>query len=93
MKAIKILCTTGFLALLAGCSVQETVTQCTTADRSEWMDQGEFQGNLLNQGYEINEFVVTDGNCYEVYGRNADGENVEIYFNPVDGSVVKEEKG
>lgn len=93
MKAIKTLCAIGTVALLAGCSVEETVVQCSTAPQSEWMDQAEFQGNLVSEGYEINDFKITQGNCYEIYGRNADGENVEIYFDPVDGSVVKEEKG
>ncbi|MGX5915208.1 PepSY domain-containing protein [Aliidiomarina sp. Khilg15.8] len=91
MNALKLLCASSLLVLLAGCSVQETVTQCTTAERSEWIDQEEFQGNLLNEGYVINDFKVTEGNCYEIYGRNAAGENVEIYFNPVDGSIVKQD--
>jgi hypothetical protein len=32
---------------------------------------------------------VTDGNCYEIYGKNKQGQKVEVYFNPVDGKVVK----
>lgn len=26
-----------------------------------------------------------------IYGKNKDGKEVEVYFNPVDGSIVKEE--
>jgi hypothetical protein len=51
-----------------------------------------FQAKLLAQGYKINEFKVTGGNCYEIYGFDKDENKVEIYFNPVDGSVVKEER-
>jgi hypothetical protein len=30
------------------------------------------------------------GSCYEIYGTNKEGKKVEIYYNPVDGSVVNE---
>ena len=77
--------------LLSACSAEESHTQCTSAPQSEWMDQAEFQQGLEEQGYKINEFKVTEGQCYEIYGFNADDQKVEIYFNPVDGSIVKQE--
>ncbi|AYF43793.1 MULTISPECIES: PepSY domain-containing protein [Halobacteriovorax] len=66
-------------------------TQCTTEDKSKWQDQETFKSNLVSQGYKINEFKVTEGNCYEIYGWDKDKNKVEIYFNPVDGSIVKKE--
>ncbi len=66
-------------------------TECTTADRSTWQDEAAFKQQLTEQGYRIEEFKVTDGNCYEIYGWDKDNKKVEIYFNPVDGSKVKEE--
>ncbi|WP_404401037.1 PepSY domain-containing protein [Idiomarina seosinensis] len=92
---MKTLTTLGIVAaatLLAACSAEETETRCTTASQTEWIDQEQFQSGLKEQGYEINEFKVTPGSCYEIYGKNRAGEKVEIYFNPVDGSVVKQEK-
>ncbi|HEX5787852.1 MAG TPA: PepSY domain-containing protein [Woeseiaceae bacterium] len=77
---------------LAACG-GETPTQCTTEPQSAWQDADDFQQNLLNEGYRINEFKITDGNCYEIYGFDPDDNKVEIYFNPVDGSVVKREEG
>lgn len=65
--------------------------QCTTTDKSEWLDQTKFQEDLKAQGYEIKVFKVTDGNCYEIYGWNKDKQKVEIYFDPVTGKPVKEE--
>jgi hypothetical protein len=76
--------------VLAGCGVASNPTICTDAPESQWMNQDDFQANLLADGYQINEFKVTDGKCYEIYGVDADGEKVEIYFNPVDGSIVKQ---
>lgn len=65
--------------------------QCTTTDKSEWLDQTQFQADLKEQGYDIKKFKVTDGNCYEIYGWNKDKQKVEIYFDPVTGKAVKEE--
>ena len=88
MKSLLIIITVAIAA--SGCGMRAG-TQCTQAPQSEWQDQEMFQQNLLSQGYKINEFVVTDGNCYEIYGFNKEGQKVEIYFDPVSGDVVKEE--
>lgn len=64
--------------------------QCTEAPESEWTSQGAMQQELADQGYTIDEFKVTDGNCYEIYGEDKEGVKVEIYFNPVNDEVVKE---
>ncbi|MGD8175301.1 PepSY domain-containing protein [Marinimicrobium sp. ARAG 43.8] len=65
--------------------------QCTDADQSEWQDKEAFQDNLKDEGYKINVFKVTDGNCYEIYGWNKEGQKVEIYYDPVSGNAVKTE--
>lgn len=67
-------------------------TECTKEPQDKWKNQIEFQKNLQEQGYKIKKFKVTDGNCYEIYGWNKEGDRVEIYFNPVDGSIIKQEK-
>ena len=90
MKIVSLAVIAGATLALSACS-KEPSTQCTTAPESDWMDQTQFQENLKSQGYTINEFVVTDGNCYEIYGMDAADNKVEIYFNPVDGSIVKSE--
>ena len=35
--------------------------------------------------------IKRDNSCYEVKGKRKDGRNVELYVNPVDASIVKEE--
>jgi len=79
------------LTLLVGCSSAFAATQCTTADKSTWQDQEKFQTQLKEQGYKINKFKVTKGNCYEIYGFNKDGKKVEIYHDLVTGKAVKTE--
>lgn len=91
-KSIFLTTAIGAAALLSACSAEHGTTQCTTAPQTEWQNQDAFQAGLLAQGYKINEFKVTGGNCYEIYGFDKEDNKVEIYFNPVDGSVVKEER-
>lgn len=63
---------------------------CTKEAKDKWKDQTQFQESLKAEGYKINVFKVTAGNCYEIYGWDKAGKKVEIYFNPVNGSIVKE---
>ncbi|ANY88227.1 MULTISPECIES: PepSY domain-containing protein [Pseudomonas] len=65
--------------------------QCTTAERSTWQNADQFQAQLKEQGYRINKFKITKGNCYEIYGFDKDGRKVEIYHDPVSGKAVKSE--
>ena len=78
-----------FALMFASCTKH---TQCTTEDKSKWQNEETFKASLVEQGYKINEFKVTEGNCYEIYGWDKDENKVEIYFNPVDGTAVKTEK-
>ena len=79
------------LSLALASPLTFAATQCTTADKAQWQDQDKFQADLKAQGYEIKKFKVTGGNCYEIYGFNKEGQKVEIYFDPVDGKVIKSE--
>lgn len=65
-------------------------TQCTQAPSSEWLGEEEMRARIADMGYEIKEFKITDGGCYEIYGWDEQGHRVEIYFNPVDASIVKQ---
>jgi hypothetical protein len=90
MKKIVILLVSSTALLLGGCGVKSE-TVCTSEPATSWMDQADFQAQLVAQGYTINKFKVTEGQCYEIYGYNQEGQKVEIYFNPVTGEKVKEE--
>ena len=66
--------------------------QCTSAPRSQWLTEAAMKQKVVDQGYAIKVFQVT-GNCYEIYGKNKAGKNVEIYFDPTDGHIVKQKGG
>jgi len=62
---------------------------CTSEPKEKWMSEADFKKMAESQGYKISKFKQP-GTCYEIYGTNKEGKKVEIYFNPVDGSIVKE---
>ncbi|HDS1734854.1 MULTISPECIES: PepSY domain-containing protein [Pseudomonas] len=79
------------LSLLLVSATSLASPKCTTAERSTWQDPEKFQTQLKDQGYKINKFKITDGNCYEIYGFDQQGRKVEIYHDPVTGKAVKTE--
>jgi len=61
---------------------------CTDEPKEKWMSEADFKKKAEAEGYKIKKFKQP-GSCYEIYGWNKEGKKVEVYFNPVDGSVVK----
>jgi hypothetical protein len=80
---------TGF-AVLLGTGVAFADADCPVAPRDQWLSEADMKKKIADMGYMPDVFKVS-GNCYEIYGKNKDGKDVEVYFNPVDGSIVKEE--
>lgn len=76
-------------ALLVG-PVAFAKKNCTEEPKDKWMSEADFKKKAEAEGYKIRKFK-TPGTCYEIYGTNKEGQKVEIYFNPVDGSIVKSE--
>lgn len=69
-------------------SAQAAKKSCTEEPKEKWMTEADFKKKVEADGYKIKKFK-TPGTCYEIYGTDKDGKKVEIYFNPVDGSIVK----
>ncbi len=84
MKKLLIM-TTGILLTIGAAHAKK---DCTTEPKEKWMKEADFRKMVEDQGYKIKKFKQP-GTCYEIYGKNKEGKNVEIYFNPVDGSIVK----
>jgi hypothetical protein len=78
------------MALTLGGGFAHAKKSCTDQPKEKWMNAGDFKKKLEADGYKIRKFKEP-GSCYEIYGTNAKGQNVEIYFNPVNGEIVKEE--
>lgn len=67
---------------------------CPKAPPEKWMHVLEMQKKIVNEyGFAIKRFV-TVGNCYEIYGWGLNDKRdrfveIEVYFNPVTGAIVK----
>lgn len=62
---------------------------CTDQPRDKWMSEEAFKTQVEALGYKISKFKQP-GTCYEIYGTDKAGRKVEIYFNPMDASIVKQ---
>jgi len=69
-------------------SVAQAKKSCTNEPKDKWMSEEAFKAKVEAEGYTIKKFKQP-GTCYEIYGTDKDGKKVDIYFNPVDGSIVK----
>ncbi len=76
------------LTLLVPVSFAHAKKNCTSEPKEKWMDIAEFKKLKEAEGFKIRKFKQP-GTCYEIYGTDKSGKKVEIYFNPVDGSIVK----
>lgn len=61
---------------------------CTSEPRSKWMPEAAMKAKIEAMGYKVRTFEIT-GNCYEIYGKDKNGERAEVYFNPVSGEIVQ----
>ncbi len=78
-----------FLAATLLSAAAVAAPECTQVPRDQWMPEATLKQRILDQGYTIKVFKIS-GNCYEIYGKDKDGKNVEIYFDPTDGRIVKQ---
>lgn len=77
------------ISLMLASGVAFAKKDCTDQPKEKWMSEADFKKKVEADGYTIKKFKQP-GTCYEIYGTNKEGKKVEIYFNPVDGSVKKE---
>ena len=80
-------------AILMSSSAALAGPECTREPKTAWIAEETMKARIAAQGYKYDVFKVTDGNCYEIYGRNAAGKRIEIYFHPVTGALVEEHEG
>jgi len=75
----------GLLAIAGQAAAAPT---CTKEPKAKWLSEAEMKAKIAQMGYTVKVFQVT-GSCYEIYGKTKDGKKAEVYFNPVDGKIVR----
>ena len=63
--------------------------KCTTEPKDKWISKADIRAKAEAAGHKIDVLKVTKGGCYEIYGRDAKGKRIEIYFNPMTGDAVE----
>lgn len=66
--------------------------QCTKEPKEKWLPDSRIKEIASDLGHKIVVFKITSGNCYEIYGRDSQDRRIEIYFSPIDGTIVKQNK-
>lgn len=69
------------LAGFAGAAFAHGDVECPKIPKEEWKPQMELQRKLTEEGWRVRQVKVFN-TCYEVYGFDAKGERVEVFFNP-----------
>lgn len=69
------------LTLATAGAFAQHAEKCEPIPKEEWRPQAELERKLGNQGWKISRVKITNG-CYEVYGKNEKGGNVEVFFHP-----------
>lgn len=88
MRVVYVLAFAALSALSAGSALADPV--CTTQPKSAWISEDAMKAKIAELGYQrIRTFKVA-GSCYEIYGYDKDNKRAEVYFSPIDGSIVKE---
>lgn len=71
----------GSMAMTAAPASATGKMTCNAPQKS-WKSMAALQAKLTKEGWKVRKAKV-DGGCYEVYGTDPEGRNVEAYFHPV----------
>ncbi|RAR61437.1 hypothetical protein BCL93_10534 [Onishia taeanensis] len=89
-KKTVVIAATALMAMMMFSSSALASPQCTDKPESKWLSEKAMKSKIKQMGYgEIKIFRKTASGCYEIYGYTGDGHRAEVYFNPIDGSVVE----
>jgi len=76
------------VAVLAGAAGPAAASDKCNVPQAEWQPKQALQQKLEGDGWKVKKLKVDDG-CYEVYGFDAEGKRMEVYFDPKTFAVVK----
>lgn len=79
----------GLAVTIAAAAPALASPKCTTQPESKWLSEAAMKAKIAKMGYTKIRVFQKTGSCYEIYGFTADKKKAEVYFNPVDGSVVQ----
>jgi len=78
------------MMMFAGNAFAEAPT-CGEAPDDSWMPPEALLELAQGMGYTIESIEVSEGNCYQMAGTNAEGKAITAYLDPRTGDVVQED--
>jgi hypothetical protein len=81
MNTRSLICIAALALAATGNALAQHAEHCEEIPKDQWKPQAELERKLVNQGWKISRVKITNG-CYEVYGKNEKGGNVEVFFHP-----------
>ena len=66
---------------IAGPALGHGNVDCKAGPASRWKSVDDLKARLARDGWKIRK-ATREGNCYEVYGKTPEGDNVEAFFHP-----------
>lgn len=74
---------------LSFATVATAAPVCTKLPPAKWLTQAQMKAKIAKMGYRDIKVFQVSGSCYEIYAHTKDGKRAEVYFNPVNGAIVK----
>lgn len=78
------------MIMFSGVAFAETPV-CGEAQDDTWLAPEVIQEQVQAMGYTVDSMNVSEGNCYQMTGMNADGQNLTAYLDPRTGVILKED--
>lgn len=83
MKKLVAISSAALLALaVSGPAQADAKIWCKGGPQTGWTSIGRLKTKLTNEGWKLKK-VKKVRDCYEVYGKTPEGDNVESFFHPV----------
>jgi hypothetical protein len=83
MKTLVMATVAGLVLVMPGKGSATGLATCESGPQSGWQSQDAVTKHLMKAGWREIRRMKPDGGCWEVYGINENGRQVESYFHPV----------
>lgn len=78
----------GVVLLQASLASAHGFKDCTKEAKDKWKSEKDAEAAAVAAGYTVSK-VKVEGSCYEVYAKDKGGKKFELFYNPVDLTLVK----
>lgn len=81
LKSVSLLVAGAGMLMFAQPALADGDVVCGAGPQEDWQSMRDVRRKAWRQGWEVLE-VLVQGDCYEVYARNEQGQAIEAFFHP-----------